>query len=186
MVTGSAGVEAEVEVEIGVGDDSAVGAESVVSVEGVSVVGVEVEVESGGEVPVEVDVEVEAVVEVEFSGEVADGAEVSTSPTRYACPGRAPPLVSMTLPREGGRIPPGAFRDAKDTVAMLPLPEKGLVLITAIRIVPGNEAFGASIAPCVPETSPPAVTVGEVRIDESYERVRSIPPTPSMPVPCTA
>lgn len=67
------------------------------------------------------------------------------------------PLVSIIL-TEVIETFAGPVTAAKEIVAIWPLPEIALVLITAILIVPGVAVLGAINAP---EINPPWVTVGE-------------------------
>jgi len=73
------------------------------------------------------------------------------------------PFLSIMI-TEINEMPPFPVLDAKEIVAIGPLPLKAAVLIIATFIKPGYEEFEASIAP---ETSPPFVTDGEFSVAAS-------------------
>jgi hypothetical protein len=112
---------------------------------------------------------------------MADDALAAASGVMAGWAGMFTPLMSVIL-AETEVMPPLPFCAEKDSAAIFPLPENGVVRMMAILMVPGTVVLAIDRAPSM---SPPQLTEGDVRADVSYPMVSSMPDTPFMLSPRT-
>jgi hypothetical protein len=96
------------------------------------------------------------------------------------CEFKRAPLLSIRLAVMENILPEELPTSRKVIVAMTPDPDSGLVVITAMRIVPALAVLESMSAP---DARLPLVTVGLARVALSYDICRSIPATDDSSAP---